>query len=240
MTEVAIKFEDVSKTFSTAGETTLKQLLLKRGRTVDAAEQRFDVLRGLSFEIRKGESVALMGRNGAGKTTILKLLAGLLTPTSGGIYCSGKVTPLIELGTGFLPDLSARRNVLLNAALLGHSRAQTEALFDEIVSFAAVGDFLDLKIRHFSRGMRARLAFAIAVSLKPQILAIDEVLSVGDAQFQAVSRERMLALVGSGVTSVLVTHSLPVARDFCDRLLYLERGSIVYDGQPDQFQHSKK
>ena len=190
----------------------------------------FTALRGVSLQIRHGETVALIGHNGSGKSTLLKCLAGILPADEGSVVVNGRIATLLELGAGFHPDLSGRENVYLNGALLGLSRREITDHFDAIVEFAGVGDFIDSPVRNFSSGMYVRLGFAIAVHVDPDILLVDEVLAVGDAEFQAKSLARMRSFGERGKTVVLVSHDLSAVRALCQRTLVLDHGRIVFDG----------
>jgi ABC-type polysaccharide/polyol phosphate transport system ATPase subunit len=190
----------------------------------------FEALKGVSLEVRHGESVALIGHNGSGKSTLLKCMAGILPADEGSVEVDGRVATLLELGAGFHPDLSGRENVYLNGAILGLRRAEIDAAFDAIVDFAGVRDFIAAPIRTYSSGMYVRLGFAIAVHVDPDVLLVDEVLSVGDAAFQERSLARMRSFVERGKTVVLVSHDLSAIRSLCARTVVLDHGRLVYDG----------
>jgi ABC-2 type transport system ATP-binding protein len=224
-----VRFESVSKEFSLRDSLTLKDFVLgiaghRPGRT------RMKAVDELSFSVSGGESVALMGPNGSGKSTTLKMLSGVIRPSSGTVRAAGRMAPLLELGSGFHPDLTGRENIFLNGAVLGIPRAELSRRFDEIVDFSGLESFLDTPLKFYSSGMVVRLGFAVAVNIQPDLLLIDEVLSVGDAEFQVKSLDRMRRFRSDGVTIVLVTHSTSTAREFCDRLLLLEKGHLRYDG----------
>lgn len=224
-----VRFEQVTKNFSLRTTRSIKDLFLDASR-VSSRRGEFRAVDCLSFEVQAGESVALLGHNGSGKSTTLKMLAGVMRPSSGVVRARGRIAPLLELGSGFHPDLTGRENVFLNGAVLGIPRREISQRFDDIVSFAGVENFLDTPVKYYSSGMAVRLGFAIAVHVQPDILLVDEVLSVGDAEFQAKSLDRMKQFRKEGVTIVLVTHSLAAAKDFCERALVLEKGALVYDG----------
>lgn len=231
-----IRFESVSKGFSLRDSLTIKDFLLgiagkRPGKT------RLQALEEVSFSIKAGEAVALLGHNGSGKSTSLKMLSGVMRPSSGAIRARGRIAPLLELGSGFHPDLTGRENIYLNAGILGIPRADVRKRFDEIVDFAQVGDFLDTPLRFYSSGMSVRLGFSIAVHVEPDILLIDEVLAVGDADFQEKSLARMRKFKEDGATIVFVTHSRPLAQDFCERALLLEHGRLVFDGDIEMAPH---
>jgi ABC-2 type transport system ATP-binding protein len=226
---MAIRFEGVSKSFRITRTKSLKDMLLgvagHRERPVV-----FDAVRDLNLEVDEGESVALLGHNGSGKSTTLKMLAGTVGPSSGRIWARGRIAPLLELGAGFHPDLTGRENLFLNGAILGLERNQIRRLLDEIVAFAEVSEFLDTPVKFYSSGMAVRLGFAIAVHVEPEILLVDEVLAVGDEDFQKKCLNRMRQLQEAGKTIVLVTHSLRQAEEFCSRAVVLDHGEVTHDG----------
>ncbi|HMO59672.1 MAG TPA: polysaccharide ABC transporter ATP-binding protein, partial [Roseiflexaceae bacterium] len=224
MTSV-IEFRGVSKRFTINRDRsdTLQ------GRVAGMLRRRvegdsFWALRDVSFSIARGESFALVGHNGAGKSTALKLMTRILEPTSGSVHVSGRIAALLELGSGFHPDLSGRENVFLYGSLLGIGRRDMQARLDEIVAFADMADFLDMEVKHYSSGMYTRLAFAVAVSVDPEVLITDEVLAVGDEAFQRKCMERIFAFRQQGRTIIFVSHALETVRTLCDRAIWLERG----------------
>lgn len=188
--------------------------------------QDFTALDHVSFEVKKGETFGLIGRNGAGKSTILKVISGILKPTSGSVTCYGNVVPMLELGSGFDFDLTGRENIFLNGAILGYSEKFLREKYNEIVEFSELGEFIDAPIRNYSSGMLARLAFSVATVVKPEILIVDEILSVGDVAFQEKSRKRMLELMEGGTTVLFVSHSIQQVREMCSRVLWLEQGKV--------------
>ena len=212
--------------------STLKEAVVNRFRHLRSAEM-FWAVRHVSLEIEPGEAIALVGHNGSGKSTLLKTIAGVLMPDEGEVLVQGRISPMIELGAGFDPELSGRDNIFLNGALLGFSRRQMEGKFDRIVAFSELGDFIDMPIKNYSSGMYARLGFAIAQDVEPDILIIDEVLAVGDERFQEKCKRRILEFRGSGVTFVFVSHSLPTARELCPRAAVLHHGRLAFDGAID-------
>jgi ABC-2 type transport system ATP-binding protein len=227
--ELAIQVSHVQKTFKLPHErqSSLKSSLInfnKRG----FEKQR--VLKDISFEVKKGEFFGIVGRNGSGKSTLLKLLAGIYTPNNGSVQVNGKLTPFIELGVGFNPELTGRENVFLNGALLGFSRKEMEKLYDDIVSFAELDRFMDQKLKNYSSGMQVRLAFSIAIRAKSDILLIDEVLAVGDANFQKKCYQYFYELKRSGQTVVLVTHDMGAVKNFCDRAILINDGDLIANG----------
>jgi ABC-type polysaccharide/polyol phosphate transport system ATPase subunit len=192
--------------------------------------EEFHALKGVSFNVRHGESVALIGHNGSGKSTLLKCLAKILPADQGSVAVNGRVATLLELGAGFHPDLSGRENIYLNGAILGLPRKEIDAAFERITEFAGVTEFIDQPVRNYSSGMYVRLGFAIAVHVQPDILLVDEVLSVGDAYFQERSLERMRQFNQRGNTVVLVSHDLNAVQALCERTLVLHHGHLVFDG----------
>jgi ABC-2 type transport system ATP-binding protein len=225
----AIAFSGVSKSFRVSQSKNLKDLLLgisgHRPRT-----HIVEAVRDVSFTILTGETVALLGHNGSGKSTSLKMLAGTVAPTRGEIWARGRIAPLLELGAGFHPDLSGRENVFLNGAILGIAKRDIAKRLDEILEFAEIRDFADTPVKFYSSGMAVRLGFAIAVNVDPEILLVDEVLAVGDAEFQVKCHERMRLLQQEGRTIVLVTHNFGEAERFCSRALVLDHGALTFDG----------
>lgn len=230
MKDIAINFNHVSKKFKKGRKFYLKQALLDLFKS--SHEEDFWALKDVSFKIRKGESVGIVGANGSGKSTILKLIAGVLTPTKGQVEVKGRVGSLIELSAGFHPELSGRDNIYLNGTILGLSKAEIDKKFDEIVDFAELENFIDTPIKHYSSGMHVRLGFSIAVSVNPEILLIDEVFSVGDVSFQQKSLNVMKDFRKRGVTIILVSHSLQIIQEFCDRALLIRDGQVCYGGKP--------
>lgn len=196
--------------------------------------QEFTALEHVSFKVKKGETLGLIGRNGAGKSTMLKIISGILKPSEGGITCRGKVVPMLELGSGFDMDLTGRENIFLNGAILGYSEAFLKEKYDEIISFSELGTFIDVPIRKYSSGMLARLAFSIAAMVQPEILIVDEILSVGDAQFQEKSKKRMLEMMGGGTTVLFVSHNMEQVQEMCNRVLWLEYGRLKMIGKAEE------
>jgi len=192
--------------------------------------QEFMALDHVSFHVKKGETLGLIGRNGAGKSTMLKVISGVLKPTSGSVQCEGNIVPMLELGSGFDFDLTGKENIFLNGAILGYSEKFLLEKYDEIVEFSELGNFIETPIRNYSSGMLARLAFSIATVVKPEILIVDEILSVGDTAFQEKSKKRMLELMGGGTTVLFVSHSIEQIREMCNRVIWLEHGRILMQG----------
>ena len=196
--------------------------------------QEFTALEHVSFTVKKGETLGLIGRNGAGKSTMLKVISGILKPTEGSVVCHGNVVPMLELGSGFDMDLTGRENIFLNGAILGYSEEFLKEKYDEIVGFSELGQFIEVPIRNYSSGMLARLAFSIATVVQPEILIVDEILSVGDVQFQDKSKRRMLELMGGGTTVLFVSHSIEQIREMCSRVVWLEKGHLKLAGMAEE------
>lgn len=233
--DVAIRVSNVSKAFKLPHEknSSLKSLFVGmfNGRRTYETQQ---VLKDVSFEIKKGEFIGIVGRNGSGKSTLLKLLSRIYTPDKGEIFVNGKLTPFIELGVGFNPELTGRENVFLNGALLGFNREEMQDMYAEIVEFAELEKFMDQKLKNYSSGMQVRLAFSIAIRANTDILVLDEVLAVGDEAFQRKCNEYFKSVKEDKTkTVVLVTHSMDAVRRFCDRAIMIRDGSIVVDGSPE-------
>ena len=233
MAETVIRVSDVSKRFRIDKDKSLKErLVLRSGNRVPVEE--FWALRNVSFELEAGSTLGLIGHNGSGKSTLLKTVGGILTPTSGFVEKRGRIAALLELGAGFHPDLTGRENVYLNASILGLSKSQTDGYFDAIVDFSGIEQFIDTQVKFYSSGMYVRLAFAVAVHVDPEILLVDEVLAVGDEPFQRKCLERIKSFQREGRTIVFVTHSLDQTRELCDRVVLLEHGVVVVDGEPTE------
>jgi ABC-type polysaccharide/polyol phosphate transport system ATPase subunit len=193
----------------------------------------FLALDDVSFNLEKGKTLGLIGKNGAGKSTTLKLISGILKPTSGTIYTYGNIVPMLELGAGFDLELTGKENIYLNGAILGYSKEYLEAKYDEIVDFAEIRDFIDMPIRNYSSGMMARLAFSIASVVEPEILIVDEILAVGDVAFQEKSFNRMKELMSGGATVLFVSHDLEKIEEMCDKVIWLNKGKVVMFGDTD-------
>jgi lipopolysaccharide transport system ATP-binding protein len=233
MQESVVIFERVTKSYPTYTYITggFKNFLINLSKCFKGFKKRHTVFREISFQIAKGECVGFIGRNGVGKSTLLGLIAGVLKPDSGKIVVKGRVSPLLELGAGFHPDLTGRENILLNGVLLGMTKAEVKAKLDFIVEFSGLKDFIDQPIRTYSSGMVARLAFSVIAHLDPEILLIDEILAVGDVEFQKKSFRKILEFKEKGITIVLVSHSLDSIVKVCDRAIWLENGGIKMDGE---------
>src|SRR5215470_13777299 len=213
---------------------TRKTLDLVRGWQIVQGDEveEFWALRDVSFEVRHGDVLGIIGRNGAGKSTLLKILSRITEPTLGRVNISGRVASLLEVGTGFHPELTGRENIYLNASILGMSKAEIRKKFDEIIAFAEIDQFLDTPVKRYSSGMYVRLAFSVAAHLQPEILIVDEVLAVGDVAFQRKCMDYMKNLARSGITILMVSHNLFAIKAMCRRVLLLSSGSCQYDGSP--------
>lgn len=232
-TPVVIKVTNIHKSFRLPTERAagLKQAIFNGIKGIKGYTEH-QVLKGIDFEVRAGEFLGIVGRNGSGKSTLLKILAQIYYPEQGSIDVHGTLVPFIELGVGFNPELTGRENVYLNGALLGFSRSEMDAMYEEIVDFAELRPFMDAKLKNYSSGMQVRLAFSIAIRAKGDILILDEVLAVGDAEFQKKCNDYFASLHGSQ-TVILVTHSMDNVRRFCDRAILIEDGKIATEGDPE-------
>ena len=235
MSNKIITVENISMRFNLAEEKTdtLKEYFLKMV-TGKLHFQEFYALRDVSFSVEKGESVALIGRNGSGKSTMLKIIAGVLSASSGNVCVSGSIAPLIELGAGFDFDLTARENIYLNGAVMGHNRKYMDQNFQEIMDFSELWEFVDVPLKNYSSGMIARLGFAIATQVKADILVVDEILAVGDFRFQQKCKERMKHLMSNGTTVLFVSHSDEQVIEICRRAIWLDHGNLIEDGPAEE------
>ena len=224
-----IEIQNVTKTFPHAAER-----LLLRGHILrwfsGVKTEPFFALRGVTFSVERGESLAIVGHNGAGKSTLLSLVAGVAQPTSGSVKVNGRIAALLELGSGFHPDMTGAENLILNASLMGMNRKEVIAKYDRIVDFTGLGDFIGEPIRTYSTGMMMRLAFSIAIHADPQIVILDEVLAVGDAEFQAKCRTAIQAMRDEGRTLLFVSHAAADVRRMCDRAVWLDHGRLMMQG----------
>jgi len=251
MEELAIRVENVSKEYrlGAIGGATLKGEIqsklakifhkedpnLKIGEKAHGKNERFLALNNLSFDIKKGETVGVIGRNGAGKSTILKLICRVTAPTKGNIYLNGRITSMLEVGTGFHPELTGRENVYLNGAILGMSKAEISKKFDEIVEFSEVGQFIDTPVKRYSSGMKVKLAFAVASHLDSEIMIMDEVLAVGDVAFQNKCIDRMKKVAEEeGRTILYVSHNIATVKSLCNRCVVLSHGQLAFEGPTDE------
>ncbi len=231
---IAIRVKNLHKSFKLPTERAwgLKQAIFNRLRGIKGYKKQ-QVLRGIDFEVKKGEFLGIVGRNGSGKSTLLKVLSGIYVPDKGDVEVYGTLVPFIELGVGFNPELTGRENIYLNGALLGFSNEEVDEMYDEIVDFAELKDFMDQKLKNYSSGMQVRLAFSIAIRARGDILVLDEVLAVGDAAFQKKCNDYFASLHGNQ-TVILVTHSMENVTKFCDRAIMIEDGKIACEGKPEK------
>lgn len=228
----AIKVQDVSMMFNLSPEKidNVKEYIIKMMKR-ELHFQEFWALKNVSFELERGDSLGIIGLNGSGKSTLLKIISGILKPSRGRVDTYGSIAPLIELGVGFDPNLSARENIYLNGAILGYNRRYMNQRFDEIIHFAELEQFVDTAVKNYSSGMVARLGFAIATMNVPDILIIDEILAVGDFKFQEKSFQRMQKMMHSGATVVFVSHSIAQVKQICNKALWLDHGRVrMYGG----------
>lgn len=230
-----VTVKNVSMVFNLATEKvdSLKEYVLKLLKH-ELMVHKFYALRNINLEVQRGESVALIGENGSGKSTLLKVIAGVLHPTTGSVQVNGSIAPMIELGAGFDPELTARENVFLNGAVLGHDRKFMEEHFKSIIDFAELWDFVDVPVKNYSSGMVARLGFAIATEIRADVLIVDEVLAVGDFRFQEKCKKRMAELMSGGTTLLFVSHSTQQVRQLCKKAVWIKKGTIQMIGDVDE------
>ena len=237
--EIAIKVENLSKCYQIYAQPRdrLKQFVLPRlqriaGKSPKQYFREFWALKDVSFEVKKGETVGIIGRNGSGKSTLLQMICGTLNPTGGTIQTNGRTAALLELGSGFNPEFTGRENVYLNGAVLGLTNDEIDNRFDDIASFADIGDFIEQPVKTYSSGMVVRLAFAVAVNVDPQILVVDEALSVGDELFQRKCYSRIETIKDKGATIIFVSHSASIINQLCDEAILINHGKILLRGAP--------
>ena len=235
MSETIIEVKNVSMKFNLMEEKvdTLKEFVVKLFKG-NLFYNEFIALNDVSFNVEKGDILALVGFNGAGKSTMLKILAGVLKPSTGSVLVKGSISPLIEVGAGFDPELTAKENIFLNGSILGHSYEFLEEHFDNIIDFAELRDFVNVPVKNFSSGMYARLGFSIATEVRPDILIVDEVLSVGDHKFQKISGDRILKMVNNGTTVIMVSHDINLVNNICNKAVWLEHGKIKKIGSAQE------
>ena len=226
--ENMIEVNNVSMRFNLGIEKgfSLKQWFVDAGRGKKREKKDFWALTDVSFRVKKGEVIGFVGSNGAGKSTLLKVVAGVLKPTKGEVNTYGNICPMIELGAGFDPQLTARENIYLNGAIMGYPKELIDSKFQEIVDFSELHDFLEVPVQNFSSGMVARLAFSVATIVEPEILIVDEILSVGDIAFQAKSMDKMLSMIGGGTTVLFVSHSAEQVKQMCDTVVWIDHGVV--------------
>ncbi|GKG99027.1 teichoic acid ABC transporter ATP-binding protein [Hungatella hathewayi] len=232
---VVIDVSDATVRFNMASERidNLKEYVIKLVKH-QLMFQEFLALKNVDFSVKKGEAWGVIGTNGSGKSTLLKLICGILKPYTGTVKIQGSIAPLIELGAGFDGDLTAKENIFLNGAVLGHTKKYMQDHFEEIVEFAELQDFLDMPIKNYSSGMAARLGFSIATVVRPDILIVDEVLSVGDYAFQQKCEKRMKGMLEGGTTLLFVSHSIDSVRSLCDHALWLDKGNVKLKGEVEK------
>jgi lipopolysaccharide transport system ATP-binding protein len=236
MSDFVIELDHVWKEFPIQRDSSgIKEFVLhfhKFLKRKSVGDRHFHALKDVTFAIKREECLGIIGKNGAGKSTLLSLMLGTISPSKGTVRIMDRVTPLLELGAGLHPDLTGRENILLNGVLLGLTKNQMLSKMPSIIDFSEIGEFIDVPIRTYSSGMFLRLAFSIAIHADPKILLIDEVLAVGDEGFQMKSQEALLKLIKSGVTTVLVSHNLQATEGLCSRVIWLDRGEVVEEGEP--------
>lgn len=232
----AIIMKNVFMRFNLASEQVdnLKEFIIRKLKFQNIAFEEFWALKNISLSIKRGESLALIGSNGSGKSTMLKIISGILKPTRGCVEVKGKIAPLIELGAGFDNDLTGRENIFLNGAILGHDKRLMLDKFDEIVDFSELREFIDVPVKNYSSGMIARLGFSIATMVKPEILIVDEILAVGDQKFQEKCSKRMESMMNGGTTVVLVSHSAADVKRICQKAVWLENGRLKFIGDTEK------
>ena len=232
MNDIVIEVKNATVRFNKSAESIsgLKEYIIKMLKR-ELMFQEFLALKNINFTVKRGESWGLIGKNGSGKSTLLKLISGIIRPYQGNVTVNGSISPLIELGAGFDPELTARENIFLNGALLGYSKKFIESHFQEIIDFAELNDFIDVPIKNFSSGMSARLGFAIATVQKPDILIVDEVLAVGDFAFQQKCKERMENLLSNGTTLLFVSHSIEQVKELCSKAIWIDNGEVRAIGE---------
>ena len=196
--------------------------------------ENIEALKDVSFSVEEGEVLGIIGRNGSGKSTLLKTISGIYTPTSGSVRVNGRIAPMLELGSGFDQELSGRENISLNASILGYTEQQIKEHYDDIVEFSELSDFIEMPLKTYSSGMKAKLAFSVATVLKPEILIVDEILSVGDEAFQRKSRARMMEMMSGGTTVLFVSHDMEQIRELCNRVVWLDKGNVRMIGNADE------
>lgn len=231
-----IVVDNVSMRFNLASERvdSLKDLLIKKIKFQSCSFDEFWALNNISFSVDKGESCALIGANGSGKSTMLKIISGILTPTKGSVEVNGSIAPLIELGAGFDYELTGRENIFLNGAILGYSKKLMLEKYDEIIDFSELRNFIDVPVKNYSSGMIARLGFSIATMVKPEILVVDEILAVGDQAFQDKCHKRLEDMMNSGTTVLLVSHSAADIKRICQKAVWIDKSNLRFVGNVDE------
>ena len=242
MSRSMITFEKVSKEFrlSKLPVRSLQDMFVFYRNKEMRGKRHFWALKNIDFTINAGETVAILGRNGSGKSTVLKLISRIIDPTKGVITVNGRLSALLELGAGFHPDLTGRENIFLNGSILGLGRKEMRQKLDDIIEFAGIGDFIDVPIRNYSSGMQMRLGFSVAVHVEPEIILVDEVLAVGDYSFQLKCLKRIHQMQKAGVTILFVSHDFEAVQDLCTRALWLENGELCADGDAEEILNQMK
>lgn len=232
-----IKIDNVSMKFNLGieNDNSLKTMFIRMFNPKKRVKKQFFwALKDIDMNIKKGEVVGIVGANGAGKSTILKVVSGVMKPTTGSVVVNGKISPMIELGAGFDGDLTARENIYLNGAILGYSKELLNEKFDEIIEFSELKEFLDVPVKNFSSGMTAKLAFSISTIVDPEVLIVDEILSVGDIKFQEKSKNKMMSMISGGTTVLYVSHSLQSIKDLCTKVIWLDKGELKMIGNTEE------
>jgi len=233
--KTVIKVKDVGMEFNLSQEKVdnLKEYVIKFLKR-ELLFQEFWALKNISFEVKKGDRVGIIGLNGEGKSALPKIISGVMKPTEGAVQIKGKLVPLLELGAGFDSNYTGRENIFLNGAMLGYSKKFLEEKYDEIVEFSEIGKFIDVPIKNYSSGMKARLGFSIATMVEPEILILDEVLSVGDAKFRKKSQDRIMSLFDKNITVLFVSHSVGQVKSLCNKAIWLEKGKLIMQGDVEE------
>ena len=231
MDQIAVQVENISKTFTIQKPRGISGLLMKSNPN---KYRTFLALDGVSFTVKKGEVLGIIGLNGSGKTTLLRIIAGVYKPTMGQVQVNGRLSPLLQLATGFEKELSAKENIIMNGLLLGVSKSFIQSKIEEIIQYAELEKFSEMKLKHYSSGMRARLGFSIAMQVNPEILLVDEIMSVGDKDFRKKSFETFLSLKKENKTILHATHNIEVLRDFTDKVLLLHKGKMIMLDEPNE------
>ena len=235
MAEIVIKVDNVGLQYNLNKEKVdnFKEFVIKFLKR-DLKFTKFWAVKNVSFEVEKGKKLGIVGLNGAGKSTLLKIISGVIKPTEGTVEVKGNIVPLLELGSGFDPEYTGKENIYLKGALLGYSKEYLDEKYDEILEFSELGNFIDVPLKNYSSGMSARLAFSIATVVKPKIMILDEVLSVGDGKFRSKSLDRMKSMLNEDVTVLFVSHSISQVREICDDAVWLEHGKVVIQGSCEE------
>jgi len=231
-----VEIKDVWKKFPMRRDRPgFKEFLVNLPKFINGnSNSNFWAIKGVTFAVKQGECLGIIGKNGAGKSTLLSLILGTIYPTKGNINVSQKITPLLELGAGFHPDLTGRENVFINGVLLGLTKGEVAERMEEIAAFSEIGKFIDMPVRTYSSGMYLRLAFSVAIKTRPKLLLIDEILSVGDEAFQKKSKDTLLHLIEEGVTTILASHNLTAVKEICHKAICLDGGEIRAEGEPEK------